>query len=432
MRRRGERELKERRRVEPELAHQALHDRLTGLANRTLLRDRTIHALTGAQSHHGLTAILYVDLDQFKRCNDAMDHRRGDQLLVRAAQRLSTILSLEDNRELNCTIARPGGDEFIVLCEDLRSERDAVVIAQQIQDALRAPFFVDGQDVLLTASIGIALATGSEQPADADVLLRNADVALARAKDSGRDRYEIFDERMRARLLDRVTLENDLRVAIDRDQLRLLYQPVVTISERRLASVEALIRWEHPTRGLLSPAEFIPLAEESDLIVAIGAWVIDEACNEIRRRREGHPSELGVRVSVNVAASQLSAALVDTVKAALRRTGVPPSMLALEITERMLIEQHRVALEVLTALQELGVAIVLDDFGTGYSSLGYLTAFPLSQLKLDQLFTLDAGPRCWLPESANDLAECSSPETRWEPRSESPSTRSTGPPPTRS
>ena len=391
LRRRGERELEERRRVERELAHQALHDRLTGLPNRTLLRDRAVHALSGAQSHDGLTAILYIDLDQFKRCNDAMDHRRGDQLLVRTAQRLSTILSLEDNRERNCTIARQGGDEFIVLCEDLRSERDAVAIAQQIQDVLRAPFYVDGQDVLLTASVGIALAPGSAEPGDADVLLRNADVALARAKDRGRDRYEIFDERMRARLLDRVALENELRAAIEQDELRLLYQPVVTIAERRLASVEALIRWEHPSRGLLSPAEFIPLAEESELIVAIGAWVIDEACNEIRRWREGHPAELGVRVSVNVSARQLDSGLVDTVKAALRRTGVPPSMLALEITERTLIEHRRATLEVLTALQELGVAVVLDDFGTGYSSLGYLTAYPLSELKLDQSFTLELG-----------------------------------------
>ena len=226
-------------------------------------------------------------------------------------------------------------------------------------------------------------------------------MALARAKERGRDRYEIFDEPMRARLLNRVELESDLRAALENDELRLLYQPVVTVSDGGLAAVEALVRWEHPTRGLLSPAEFIPVAEESDLIVSLGAWVIEEACEQMRRWRESHPAQLGIRVSVNVSARQLSPELVDTVAAALEGTAVDPGQLALEITETLLIEHTESAREVLAALEQLGVSIVLDDFGTGYSSLGYLNQFPLGQLKLDRSFVADLARE---PRSAKIVA----------------------------
>ncbi|MGH2869056.1 MAG: putative bifunctional diguanylate cyclase/phosphodiesterase, partial [Solirubrobacteraceae bacterium] len=306
-RRLSEQEMRQRKRAESELAHRSLHDPLTGLANRSLLRERADHALERARHRVGFVAALFVDVDHFKLTNDSLDHRRGDKLLVLLSQRLSTILALEENNRRNCTLARPGGDEFIVLCEDLANEHDAVTVAQQIHDALRAPFFVDGQQVQLTASIGIACAAGGEAgPTDADELLRDADVALARAKERGRDRYEIFDEPMRARLLNRVALESDLRAALANDELRLLYQPVVTVSDGALVAVEALVRWEHPTRGLLAPAEFIPVAEESELIVSLGAWVIEEACEQMRRWRESHPAQLGIRVSVNVSARQLS------------------------------------------------------------------------------------------------------------------------------
>jgi diguanylate cyclase (GGDEF)-like protein len=385
LRRLGQHETRQRKRVERELARQALHDRLTGLPNRSLLRERANHALERARHGVGCVAALFVDLDHFKLTNDSLDHRHGDKLLLLISGRLTTILALEENDRRSLTLARAGGDEFIVLCEDLGTERDAVTVAQQIQEALRAPFFVDGQEVLLTASIGIAFAEGTE--VDADALLRDADVALSRAKERGRDRYVIFDEQMRVRLLDRVALETDLRAGLDRDELRLLYQPVVTASDGSLAAVEALVRWQHPTRGLLAPGEFIAVAEESDLIVALGSWVIEEACEQIRRWREAHPAKLGVRVSVNVSARQLSPALVETVAQALERCGVHPSGLALEITESLLIEHTESAREVLAALEALGVAIVLDDFGTGYSSLGYLNEFPLGQLKLDRTFT---------------------------------------------
>ncbi|MGI9184714.1 MAG: EAL domain-containing protein [Solirubrobacteraceae bacterium] len=402
LRRLSEQEMRQRKRAERELAHRSLHDHLTGLANRSMLRERAEHALERARHGVGFVAALFVDVDHFKLANDSLDHRRGDKLLILISQRLSTILVLEENDRRNCTLARPGGDEFIVLCEDLATEHDAVTVAQQIRDALRAPFFIDGQQVQLTASIGIACAAGGDaDAADADELLRDADVALARAKDRGRDRYEIFDEPMRARLLDRVELESDLRAALQNDELRLLYQPVVTVSDGGLAAVEALVRWKHPTRGLLAPAEFIPVAEESDLIVSLGAWVIEEACEQTRRWRESHPAQLGVRVSVSVSARQLSPGLVDTVAEALERHAVEPGRLALEITETLLIEHTESAREVLAALEQLGVSIVLDDFGTGYSSLGYLNEFPLGQLKLDRSFTADLARE---PRSAKIVA----------------------------
>ena len=388
LRREGERELHQRQQAERELAHQSLHDALTGLPNRSLLRERTVFALDQARhGRPGHVAVLCVDIDHFKLANDSLDHRRGERLLHAIAQRLSGVLALEDPRCHDCTLARPGGDEFIVLCEGLAAERDAITVAQQLQDALRAPFLLDAQPVRVTASVGIAVASLGAEEVDADSLLRDADIAMSQAKECGRDRYEIFDTPMRARLQDRVALESDLRIALEEGQLRLHYQPVVTISDGTLSAVEALVRWQHPTRGLLAPGEFIPVAEESELIVSLGIWVIDEACAQIRRWRDAHPARLGVRVSVNVSARQLSPALIETVVAALEENAVSPSSLALEITESLLIEHTETAREVLAGLEALGVAIVLDDFGTGYSSLRYLSSFHVSQLKLDCSFT---------------------------------------------
>jgi len=390
LRREGEREIRARQRAERELAHQSLHDALTGLPNFSLLRERAGYALDQARhGRAGHVAVLSVDIDHFKLANDSLDHRRGERMLHAVAQRLGGVLTLEDPRRHECTLARSGRDEFIVLCEGLATERDAVTIAQQLQDALRAPFFCDARPARLTASVGIAVAPHGAEGVDAERLLRDADVALARAKERGRDRYEIFDTPMRARLQDRVNLESDLRAALETGQLRLLYQPVVTISDGTLSAVEALVRWQHPVRGLLGPDEFIPVAEESELIVSLGTWVIEQACAQIRRWRDAHPAQLGVRVSVNVSARQLSPALIETVLAALEKNALSPSSLALEITESLLIEHTESARKVLAGLEALGVAIVLDDFGTGYSSLRYLSSFHVSQLKLDRSFTAD-------------------------------------------
>jgi diguanylate cyclase (GGDEF)-like protein len=392
LRRRRQHEMRQRRRAEHELAHQALHDRLTDLPNRTLMRDRTQSALERARSDGGFVAELFIDIDHFKVANDSLDHPRGDQLLVMIAGRLGAVLVADGQRSL--TLGHAGADEFIVLCEALGAERDVIVVAEQIRQALRAPFFIDGQPISVTASIGVALATprpGDATPLDADRLMRDAHTALTRAKELGRDRYEMFDEQMRVRLLARAELEADLRAGLERGELRLHYQPVIAAADGRLASAEALIRWQHPTRGLLAPGEFIGLAEQTDLIVAIGTWVIDEACAQIARWREAHPAKLGVRVSVNVSARQLSPALVQAVRDALIRNGVQPAQLALEITESLLIDQTERARDVLAQLKAVGVAIVLDDFGTGYSSLGYLNEFRLDQLKLDRSFTSELG-----------------------------------------
>ena len=298
-------------------------------------------------------AVLFVDIDHFKLANDSLDHRRGDKLLVLISQRLASVLALEENDRRGCTLARPGGDEFIVLCEDLEAERDAVTIAQQIQDALRAPFFVDGQEVLLTASIGIACTRGGEgEPVDADELLRDADVALSRAKERGRDRYEIFDEPMRARLLDRVALESDLRAGLERDELLLLYQPVVSVADGSLAAVEALVRWQHPTRGLLGPGEFIPVAEESELIVShrdLGDRGGLRPDPPLARRPSGPARACRCRSTSPRASSRRRSSRSSP--APWPRAASHASQLALEITESLLIEHTESSHEVLAALE---------------------------------------------------------------------------------
>jgi diguanylate cyclase (GGDEF)-like protein len=400
LRRRSEQAVLDRERAERELAHQELHDSLTQLPNRTLLRDRTARALERAGASGSPVAALVVDLDNFKLVNDALGHSRGDRLLTTLAHRLATALRLEDERAGEHTLARVGGDEFVVLREDLEDEHEAITTAESIRQALRAPFALDGEEIRVTASIGIAVSSGRDRSTerdaddllrDADDLLRDADVAMHRAKERGRDRYEVFDQEMRARLLGRIALEAELRGAIERRELTLRYQPVVSVDDTALVGVEALVRWQHPTRGLLGPAEFVPVAEESDLIVTIGEWVIDEACAQLLRWRESGSQAADVRMSVNVSARQLTPQLVDVVADALRRSGISPALLALEITESLLIEQAGTSSEILEQLRQLGVAIVLDDFGTGYSSLGYLKSFPLDQLKLDRTFVSQLG-----------------------------------------
>lgn len=389
LRKASQHEIQQRRRAEKQLAHLALHDALTGLPNRSLLVDRVEHALERAKRNSTRVAVLFVDLDNFKLVNDSLGHPAGDELLMDFADRLEHVTRAVDTaaRLSGATVARLGGDEFVVLCEDLGDERDAIRIAERISSALDLPFVLQDGEVSVTASIGIAIAKGED--AAPDSLIRDADVALYRAKEGGRDRYELFDHAMRARVLDRLRVESDLRQAVGQDELRLFYQPIVSLSGDDIVGVEALIRWEHPKRGLVLPAEFIPIAEESGLIVTIGAWVLEEACRQSALWHTSHPEWPPLRTYVNVSARQLTSGMVDLVAEILHATGADPSHLALEITESVLMEQTGSA-DLLQSLRELGVWVALDDFGTGYSSLSYLQLFPLDVLKLDRSFV--SGP----------------------------------------
>ncbi len=390
LRRDSQREARQRKQAERQLAHQALHDVLTGLPNRTLLRDRAVQAVKRG-SGSSLVAAVIADLDQFTVANEVLGHDRADELLVRVGRRLTDSLRGGELVVGNHTVGRLGGDQFLVLCEGLASEHDAVAVAKLLQDALRAPFELDAGPWQVTASLGIAITECETSRAEAativDELFRDVEVATARAKEAGRDRFEMFDHDMGMRLRDRLQLESDLRAALGRDELWLAYQPVVAVEDSSVVMLEALIRWSHPVRGELPPLEFIPVAEQSDLIVRVGEWVIEEACKQLARWQQTPGIDARLRVSVNVSARQLTGELVEFLERTLRDTGIEPADLAIELTETLLIERADVAETVLSAIRDLGVGIVLDDFGCGYSSLGYLKEFELDQIKLDRSFT---------------------------------------------
>ena len=373
----------ERVRALDELAHHAMHDALTGLPNRALLLDRLERALTRRDS--ALTAVLFIDLDRFKDVNDGAGHHAGDVLLTEVAGRLSGGLRAGD------TIARLGGDEFVVLCEDLDDERQAVELAERFQQRMLAPFELTAdQAQLVTASIGVAV--GGRGATDAETLLRDADAAMYRAKDRGGGRHELFNQELRDRALDRLRTERALTRALSRDELFLLYQPIVSLDGSEVEGVEALVRWQDPELGLRSPTEFIPVAEESNLIVRLGEWVIGEACGQAARWRRELGDRAQLPVNVNLAARQLAdERLPETVRRALEEAQLDPSDLALELTETALIEYPETPIRTLTALRALGVRIVLDDFGTGYSSLSYLQRFPIDELKIDRSFVAELG-----------------------------------------
>jgi len=386
------RDVTERRRAEERLAHQAVHDSLTGLPNRALLLDRLGHALAASRRDGSTVATLLLDLDHFKLVNDSLGHPVGDELLVAVAARLGQALRAAD------TIGRPGpeivahlgGDEFVVLCERLTREHDAIRIAERMVDALRTPFELGGQQVFASASIGIALSSADGTP---ESQLHDAAAALDRAKERGRARYELFDEAIAARVVDRLQRENELRRAIDQDELRLYYQPIVSVPDRRIVAAEALVRWVHPERGTLAPAEFIELAEESGLILPLGTWVLEEACRQIARWQQRFGDKLPLRVSINVSAHQLAQPeIIDQIERAISEAGADPGRLALEITETVLMEHGEAPVTTLEPLKRLGSPLVLDDFGTGYSSLSYLRRLPIDILKLDQSFVAELGP----------------------------------------
>jgi diguanylate cyclase (GGDEF)-like protein/PAS domain S-box-containing protein len=375
------RDVTERKTLEAQLVSQAFTDSLTGLANRALFRDRLEHALARAErtGNHAL-AVLFIDLDGFKAVNDSLGHDLGDELLTALAVRVGSWVRSAD------TFARLGGDEFALLIEEPADAEEAERVATRILSVLSDPFPVGTRDIFVTASIGIASTTTS---AGAESLLRDADSAMYQAKARGRGRYVVFEPRMHVDAVSRLELQSDLRNALGRGELFLHYQPMVDLRTRRVLSAEALLRWQHPVRGMLPPCDFIPLAEETGLIVPIGRWVLKRACEQAaawqRLYGDGAPS-----VSVNLSARQLAHPdLVADVAKALRVSGADPGLVVLELTESLLVEQAEWAVERLAELKTLGVLLALDDFGTGYSSLAYLHRFPVDILKIDRSFVRD-------------------------------------------
>jgi diguanylate cyclase (GGDEF)-like protein len=322
-------------------------------------------------------AVLFIDLDNFKVVNDSLGHNAGDSLLVELGDRLRTAIRPSD------TIARFGGDEFVVLCDDINDARDAVMVGQRIVEAASKPFTLEGREMYVSASVGVALALdGNATP---ETLLRDSDAAMYRAKERGRGRVEVFDEALRTRILERLDLEDGLRHALQREELVVYYQPEMSSSQGRMVGVEALVRWEHPERGLLEPAVFIPLAEETGLIVEIGAWVLREACHQVSKWREAGAQ---LDVAVNMSARQLTEPdVVEVVRDALEQSGLPADALCIEITESAVMRDPEASLATLTLVKELGVKILLDDFGVGFSSLAQLKEMlPLHALKVDRSF----------------------------------------------
>jgi len=366
------------------LVHDPFHDPLTGLPNRALFIDRLSHRLALEQRRPRASfAVLFLDVDRFKVINDSLGHVRGDAVLLEVGRRLQSCLRPHD------TVARLGGDEFGVLLEDVPDTQSARRVADRLQDALKAPFVLHGQEVFCGASIGIAHGSASYvQPED---IMRDADTALYRAKGQGRGRWVEFDSTMHDRAVELLQLETDLRRALERRELRLHYQPVVSLSTGSIVGAEALIRWQHPERGLVAPAEFIPLAEEMGLIVPIGAWVLSEACRQMKEWQErlGMPD---LEIGVNLSSKQfLAPGLVAEVGRVLSETGLSPQSLRLEVTESLLMDRHPQVADAMTGLRAMGVRIDLDDFGTGYSSLSYLHQFPIDTLKIDRSFIARLG-----------------------------------------
>ncbi|MBD2000050.1 EAL domain-containing protein [Leptolyngbya sp. FACHB-541] len=372
--------------AEEQLLHDAFYDALTGLPNRALLTDRLKQVVQMAKRDSSYQfAVLFIDVDRFKVINDSLGHMLGDELLMAIAQRLCDCLRPTD------TVARLGGDEFVILLEDINDVNSVTTIADRVQQELTLPFSLNGHEVFTSASIGIALSeTGYELPED---LLRDADTAMYRAKAQGRARYEIFNTGMHVRALALLHLETDLRRAIaadqltgDRQEFQLYYQPIVSLKTRCVVGFEALLRWQHPTRGFISPVEFIPIAEETGLIIPIGDWVLREACRQMQIWHAEFPMKLPLSLSVNLSSKQFTPRLIRQIERVLQDTHLDTRSLRLEITESALMENLESAADLLAQVRSLGIQLSMDDFGTGYSSLSYLHRFPIDTLKIDRSF----------------------------------------------
>jgi diguanylate cyclase (GGDEF)-like protein/PAS domain S-box-containing protein len=375
-------DITERKQAEEQLHHAAFYDSLTGLPNRALFTEHLQLTINRSKQYpEHMYGVLFLDIDRFKNINDSLGHVVGDQLLKAVAERLARCVRPED------TVSRFGGDEFAILLNGINHSADALAITERILRAIEAPFKLSGYDVFTSTSIGVALSTigytGTEE------ILRDADTAMYRAKEQGKGRLEVFDKVMHARAIARLQLENDLRHALERREFEVFYQPIMNLEEGSLSGFEALIRWQHPVRGLVSPVEFIPVAEDTELIIPIGQWVLLEACRQVREWQSAFPSEKPLTISVNLSGKQFKQPdLVGQVKRILYQTGLDPHCLRLEITESMVMEDAESAIAMLRQLRSLNVQLSIDDFGTGYSSLSYLHRFPVNILKVDKSFVM--------------------------------------------
>ncbi|MEP7213509.1 MAG: EAL domain-containing protein [Acidobacteriota bacterium] len=369
----------DRKSLEEQLTHQALHDPLTKIANRVLFRDRVDHALAKLVRSNGSLAVLFLDLDNFKAINDSLGHAAGDKLLIAVAERLQDCLRNSD------TAARLGGDEFAVLVEYMHHAEEAEMIAERILAVFRQPFIIEGKEVHVQTSIGIA--SNSQAAKNSDELLRNADLAMYLAKNKGKGQFVIFEPKMHEALMERIELEEDLRRGIANKEFTIHYQPIVALHSSDMLGMEALVRWQHPKFGLLPPMKFIPLAEETNLIVPLGEWILGEACRQAQKWRDDYSGEYDISITVNISIRQFQQnELVEIVSKALQASGLPPRSLILEITESFMMQDTEATIAKLDGLKQLGIRLAIDDFGTGYSSLSYLQRFPIDILKIDKSF----------------------------------------------
>ncbi len=374
------RDVTDRRQTEEQLLYNAFHDALTGLPNVAMFKERLNQAFKLTQRHDSYQfAVLFLDVDRFKVINDSLGHRIGDALLVEMARRLCLCLRSGD------VVARLGGDEFAILLENINTIEHVTDVADRIQQALMSPFTLQGHEIFTNVSIGIALS--SLQREQADDLLADADTAMYRAKALGRGRYEIFDEAMHTQTARVMQLEHDLHWVIEHQQLQVYYQPIISLRTNRVEGLEALLRWQHPLWGIISPAEFIPIAEETGLIVAIGYWVLQTACHQIKQWQQQFPDHTPLTISVNLSSRQFSQPdLLERIGAILRSSELPPRQLNLEITESVILGNAEQVAVTLRQLKAMGVRLAIDDFGTGYSSLSYLHRYPVDTLKIDRSF----------------------------------------------
>ncbi len=396
------RDISERKSLQAELEHQAFHDTLTGLPNRALFRNRVEHALGAQLRTEQSVAVLFLDIDDFKTVNDSLGHAAGDRVLQQVAVRLESCLRPTD------TAARLGGDEFAILINDSESEASAIEVTQRLMNELSAPVSLDEREVRVGTSIGIAYSDSDRLTCrNADELLRNADAAMYMAKESGKNDYQVYEPEMHAKALARLELKSDLQRAVDAGEFTLRYQPIIDLASGEMSCMEALVRWEHPTRGTMAPLDFIPLVESTGLIVPLGRHILNEACSWAAHMQRECPRDPPLSVAVNVSAFQVERKeFIDEVRETLERTGIPPASLILELTESVMMRDMDLSTMHMNSLRELGVRLAIDDFGTGYSSLNYLRRFPVDILKIDRSFLADQNPEvCELTATVVRLAQ---------------------------